>query len=384
MLINPAYLFAALWIFVLFLCGLKFSPLISELSIGTYILVLGGSASFFLGSILESFRSSWRLPNSRYNPSKISSILQSYVLRVRTSKLWFFFLASLLVEIVIAGGLPGLGFIGVGKHIDYTEFGVKGVHGLVNAVFYSASLLTFARLLLSSSRKLPLFILLTSAYPLLTMSRQVMISLFLQYLLIYIALRPLSLASLAGSVLLILAILIAFGYLGDVRTGRDAVLAWVSPSISYPEWLPSGFLWVYLYLCTPINNVNQNIQLEPTLLPFDTFSTLIPSPLRSILLPSVRHDAHWELVSDTFNVSSLLQSLLSDFGLGGSIIFLFFVGLSGSYLVRLAHHDARAFFALIVVLHGIALSFFANLLFHVVFLAEITVLAISVSGIRIR
>jgi hypothetical protein len=42
---------------------------------------------------------------------------------------------------------------------------------------------------------------------------------------------------------------------------------------------------------------------------------------------------------------------------------------------RRAATSAAAFFMVIVVLHGLALSFFANLLFHLVFVFEMVALA---------
>jgi hypothetical protein len=70
-----------------------------------------------------------------------------------------------------------------------------------------------------------------------------------------------------------------------------------------------------------------------------------------------------------------LQSFLTDFGVVGAIVFTLLCGVVFSWLRRRAATSAAALFMVIVVLHGLALSFFANLLFHLVFVFEMVAIA---------
>jgi oligosaccharide repeat unit polymerase len=101
----------------------------------------------------------------------------------------------------------------------------------------------------------------------------------------------------------------------------------------------------------------------------------IPSFAREALMSELGATKQWDLVTDSFNVSSLLQSFLTDFGVSGTIVFTLLCGIVFTRIMRSAVANPSAFFALIVILHGIALSFFANLLFHLVFIFEILIVA---------
>jgi oligosaccharide repeat unit polymerase len=170
--------------------------------------------------------------------------------------------------------------------------------------------------------------------------------------------------------ILVIAALLVFGYVGDARSGRDAIIYIAAPTFDYPDWLPSAFIWVYIYLASPINNVNHNIDIAPNYFPLETAGTFIPSFARDDFLAAAGATQQWDLVSSDLNVSSLLQSFLTDFGVGGAIVFTLLCGVAFSWLRRRAANSAAAFFMVVVVLHGLALSFFANLLFHLVFVFE--------------
>ena len=274
-------------------------------------------------------------------------------------------------EIAYFGGAPGLSLIGVGSQVVYSDFGIPGFHGLLNSLFYTGCVVTFTRILLGSSKRAFLLIMMSIGYPVLVMSRQVLISLLLQYLFIYFSIRRPSPRVFVRTGVLFMAALLIFGYLGDVRSGRDQIIGLAAPTFAYPEWLPSAFIWAYIYISTPLNNVNFNIDISPNYLPLETAGTFIPSFARDDFLSALGDRPKWDLVTDIFNVGSLLQSLLSDFGVSGAIVFTLLCGVVFSRVLRRSATSPAAFFAVIVLLHGIALSFFANLLFHLVFMFEI-------------
>lgn len=383
MLVNPAILYSLIWILVLGLYNLGLSDVLEPLATNTIVLIVGTSIAFILGFILESAPFRWRLASSKINMAPLVKTICSRRIGSRVQNLWVIFFISLLFEIIIGGGAPILGIIGIGAEIRYTDFGIPGFHGLVNSVFYAASILTFTRWLLRSSPNMFWLILATTMYPLLGMSRQVMISLCVQYFFIYICVRRPSMSVALRVGVLFLAVILAFGYLGDLRSGREVIIGWLAPNLNYPDWLPSAFLWIYLYVTTPINNVNLNIAIEPNYFPLEMAGTLVPSFVRDAFMSAFGNPRQWDLVTETFNISSLLQSLLTDLGVVGSIFFTLLCGISFSHILRRAHRSPAALLTTIVLLHGIALSFFANLLFHLVFLFEIVLLTWVVSNKRI-
>jgi oligosaccharide repeat unit polymerase len=371
MLLNPAFLYAVTWTFVLLIYSLRLSDLLDPLRPSTVVLVVGTSFSFILGWMLESLPNYGRLATANINLDALREVINSAKVAKRLRTIWILFALGISFEIVLFGGIPLLGLIGIGGRVSYTEFGIPGFHGLLNSLFYTYCAVTFARILLGSSKRTFLLMIASIGYPILFMSRQVLISLILQYALIYFSIKRPSPRIFIRVGVLLIAVLLIFGYLGDARSGRDRIVELGAPTFAYPDWLPSAFIWIYIYLSTPLNNVNYNIDISPNYLPLETAGSFIPSFAREDFLSAFGSRKQWDLVSDSFNVGSLLQSLLTDFGVGGAIVFTLMCGVVFSWLRRRAASSPSAFFAVIVMLHGIALSFFANLLFHLVFVFEI-------------
>jgi oligosaccharide repeat unit polymerase len=148
--------------------------------------------------------------------------------------------------------------------------------------------------------------------------------------------------------------------------------------------LPSAFIWIYIYLCSPLSNVNNNIDVTPTHFPLETAGSLVPSFARDAFKDALGGGRQWDLVNEALNANSLLQSLLLDFGVGGAIVFTLLCGMVFSRLLRRSEVSPAGFFALIIFLHGVALSFFANLLFQLVFMSEIAVSAWVLAKARRR
>ena len=375
MLLNPAFLYAAIWTLVLVLYSLGLSDVLEPLQTSTVVLVVGSSLAFIAGWALESLQCHRRLAFPQFNLAVLGAIIGSARAGRRLNIGWIIFGLGISLEIVYFRGTPVLGLIGIGPEILYTDFGIPGLHGLLNSMFYACCAIQFARKLLDSSKSMFLSIFVSFSYPVLGMSRQVFISLFLQYLFIYFSIRRPSLRIFVRACVLFIATLLIFGCLGDFRSGRENIIYLASPTFEYPEWLPSAFIWVYIYCSSPLNNVNFNIDITPNYLPLETLGAFIPSFARDVFMTELGVTRRWELVADSFNVSSLLQSLLTDFGVSGAIAFTLLCGIVFTRLMRRATTSPSAFFAVIVLLHGIALSFFANLLFHLVFMFEILIIA---------
>jgi oligosaccharide repeat unit polymerase len=380
-ILNPAILYALTWSFVLILYSLQLSELLQPLKTGTVLLVVGSSTAFVFGWIFESVFGNWTLATPKLDLRNLTSQLSHVRIRGRLLLAGCIFILILAIEIAYFGGIPILSIIGVGTEMAYTDFGISGLHGFNNSLFYSVCSIWFVKNLLNPSSSGKFWLLLISIiYPLGVMSRQVFISLMLQYALLYIFLRRPSGVQFLKLAILAIVVLLVFGYVGDLRSGRDHIISASSATFEYPDWLPSGFIWFYIYVCTPLNNVNFNIDITPNYLPLETAGSFIPLFAREYFLNSLGASRQWNLYNETFNVNSLLQSLLTDFGIVGSIIFTFFCGLALTRLLRRAKNNTADFFTTIIFLHGIALSFFANLLFHLVFIFQIIIIRLIIKN----
>lgn len=379
MILNPAFLYALIWSIVLILYSLQLSELLQPLKQGTVLLVVGSSLTFIFGWMFESVFRNGSLSTPKIDLRILTSQLSHVCIRGRLLLAGCIFTLILAGEMIYFGGTPILSVIGIGAEITYSDFGISGLHGFANSLFYAVcSILFFKNLLAPTSGGKLGLLLISIIYPLTVMSRQVFISLMLQYALIYIFVHRLSGMRLIKLTILALIVLLVFGYIGDLRSGREHIIALSNPTFEYPDWLPSAFIWTYIYICTPLNNVNFNIDIVPNYLPLETVASFIPTLARESFLSGLGASDQWNLFNESFNVNSLLQSLLTDFGILGSLIFTFLCGLALTRLLRRAKNNAADFFTIIVILHGIALSFFANLLFHLVFIFQILIIRIII------
>lgn len=371
-LTNPALLFCAIWSFVLALFSLHLSDLLDPLSPRTVWLVAGGSAAMLCGWLVESLGQRRIVFSSRPRANLVYHDLCHSRVSRRLRTLWTVFTVGILLEVTYFGGAPILSVLGIGIEVEYYEYGIPGYHGLLNSLFYTGAAINFGRFVLSPraqsnawSAFLPLL------YPIAMVSRQGAVSLFVEYFFLYLLLRRPSVALFVRSSIAFVFVFLLFGYMGDIRSGRDAILGLALPTFDYPDWLPSAFIWFYIYVCSPINNVNFNIGVTPNAIPIETLGSFIPTFAREPLFGALGVVKSWELANESFNVGSFFQSIMSDFGVEGTIVFLFLCSLVFTRVMRRSRTSAAALFALVVILHGIALSFFANLMFHLVFMFHI-------------
>lgn len=379
--LNPVFIYSSIWLAVIYLYSFYLSNILEPLNSYTITLVVGTSIGVFLGWMMESLFYKGCFAKFSLNKNNFREYIQRSYISKRLKFLWILLCIGIFFEIFYFNGAPGLGLIGIGPEIIYTDYGIPGLHGVLNSIFYACCLIQFTKLLLGLSKSYIPLLIISLIYPIVGMSRQVLISLLIQYFFVYISIKPLSFRNIIMLFGMASLSFLVFGYLGDIRSGRDNIISLSQPSFNYPEWLPSAFIWVYLYITTPLNNVNHNIDISPNYFPWETIGTLIPSFVRGefMSLMGARNN-EWELVTNSFNVSSLLQAFIIDFGILGSIIFSLFFGCFCGYLLRKSKNSLGAFFTLIVILHGISLSFFANLLFHLVFIFEIFILLWVVSS----
>lgn len=366
---NPIAVFVALWLFVLYIYSKRYSLVLTPLSIETFVYILSVCLSFTLAYYTISvlfFDKKLRNDNNFVESQKL------YIKLRKVFKIWFFFT---LIEIAFFRGLPLLAILGLGGDSGrYTEWGIPSLHGFLNAMIITISNYLFYFYLKTKNKKYLWLYLSCVMWPILLITRQMLMSMVVQAAFIYILSNNIKTSSIIKVVLSAFGVVYLFGIVGDLRSGGDSFIELVQPSSDYPTWLPSGVLWVYVYMVSPLNNVNFNLQKFPDFY-FD------PSPLISPLFPSFVREKifsesnvfNFQLVNENLNVSTMFPSYLTSFGYYGSLIFYFILGLLIAFIYfkfRSKNANLKWLFVLGVIFHNLIFSVFVDFFFNLVFLFQ--------------
>ena len=365
MIVNLGYLYLCLWLLICSLSLTRFGP--SGYYLQVYAMTLSSVIATAISfSLMCGFKKSLLSPVTKLVPTR-TSLLDSPIFLKCVS---FAYLFLILIETFAAGGMPILAIFGVGRQISYVEFGIPGIHGFVNSLGYVTSLLSIYQILNNSptaTRRPYSFYILIGVYIIfaLQMHRAVITASMMQSLALVFLFRR-KLLSSAWLLAFSSAFAIVFGLLGDLRSGREhflelAGLQW------YPEFLPTGFAWVYIYLITPfINTLSSSqyfVRLFHSYLPFETLQSSIPSFLRP---PS---QIELSLDSEAWNVHSFFSPLLADYGFYAFLPSIL-IGVVWALCFAYAKRDQRFWPIYSVAFMQVLFTCFGSLSFHTSFLFE--------------
>ncbi len=364
---NPITFFIATWLLVLFLYFLHCSEILTVLKDKTVIYVGLSCCALTLSYLFVMILMPRFSGNSKYF---VSLSLHNSL------KIIFWIWCSLtIVEIVYFKSLPILALIGIGSG-NYTEWGIPSLHGLLNAMIITLSNYYFYLYLQKKEKKYLWIFILCLCWPILLVTRQVFMSMSVQAALVYIIINKFKTSTVLKICVAAFIIIFLFGLVGDFRTGsKDSFINLAQPSSSYPSFLPSGFLWVYIYVTSPLSNVNFNIGIYPsfTFNPMYLVASFVPSFIRDKLI-SGTGQFNFRLVNEYLNVSSMFPNFLSAFGYFGSIISYFFLGLLFTFVyikTKLRRVNIKWVFILAIILHNIMFSVFVDFFSSLVFLFQI-------------
>lgn len=364
---NPIALFVVMWLFVLYIYSKQYSLLFTPLTFETIAYVVMACLSFVLSFYCMQilFLEKKFVKNNIFEES--SSVFPKLK---RIFKIWIFFT---LLEIAYFRGLPLLTVL-LGGEGRYTEWGIPSLHGFLNAIVITLSNYCFYYYIKDKDKRFLYLFILCIFWPILLVTRQMLMSMVVQATVIYIMCNSIRISSILKVVFSGFLVVCLFGLVGDLRSGADSFLNLAQPSSDYPTWLPSGVLWVYIYMASPLNNVNFNLHKYPDF-NFD------PSPLISPLFPSfirekiftLSNNLNFQLVNDNLNVSTMFPSYLTAFGYYGSLIFYFILGLLICFVYfkfRSKNVNVKWLFILTVIFHNLIFSVFVDFFFNLVFLFQ--------------
>lgn len=356
-LLNPVTVFISVWLLATFLAGMKLSKWHSGIDEKTLLtlglVILAFTFSYYI--LCRLFRSNEKLLNFG-NCCAINNSLKRWLIIV-----WIVFS---VIEVLYSGGIPLFWHIqDSGK--TYFDYGIPSVHGLMNSVGLVIILLCFYDVLKEKKRVANLLVIgLLLAYYALLLTRQVIISAVVEMAVVAFLMRKRkwSVTKLAA---ILIASILAFGLLGNIRTGYEEFMYVAQMHSDIPKPLV-GFYWVYMYLSMTIANLNELITGFTDYIGLSAFSGAIPSIFAPLLgLDTGFYSADY-LVTPAFNVSGFFVNAYLGFGVLGATVYSALYGsISAFASTRLANRNNELNVLIYaVVLQIISLSFFDDMLLY--------------------
>ncbi|MDF1866663.1 MAG: O-antigen ligase [Saprospiraceae bacterium] len=370
---SPIIVFAVIWLVVAALYSLGLSDMLLPIKSETVYLIIASWVLLMLGWSLSSLYS-----KSLVNLKPDLNIYYKYFGNARREKRVFYFVIGwiffTLIEIYVYKNLPLLAALDIGVYVKYSEFGFPGIHGLLNAMFFCIISYSFIMASFMKRQRYWVLFILLSLWPVLALSRMMIVATILQVVFLSIILRtkPISFYVFLKYFIIGMSVILLFGYLGDIRNGREHLLELAHLNFEYPDWLPSGFAWVYLYIVTPLNNLNFAIDNYVFIeqFPLEIITRVFPSFLREIIFDLFDRDTATLLVSSAFNISTLFSPIINDFGYILAPMLFLPVGFFSNFLIIKAKSNPRYILFWSVLLYSIVISIFSNHMFHLVYFTE--------------
>lgn len=323
--IPPWIVFLGVWGFVSVLFESQFSYLLygfDERFIYSFLAVLAMFCSGYLLAFIIGGKCKHRYDSPKLKIPTLERV--NWILMI----IWG---GLSIVDIIASGGITFIWLIqGSGK--TYSEFGVHGLHGLANAVYAIVVLNYFIIGQKTHKKKYIFIILFLLLWPILIVSRQVFISTVLELFFLVLLYYRVSIIFAVKTVAALLVVIYGFGVIGDFRSGADAFVELAQPRYDWLTALPSGILWVGMYLASPIANFQNQVL---TTVPIDQFSVSVAKLIPSVFRSSVLDDAKVAddgLITPAFNASSYMSDFYADFGFPYLLVFTFIVGFLARYV----------------------------------------------------
>jgi oligosaccharide repeat unit polymerase len=302
---------------------------------GTIITFIINYYTFYFARI--SFRGFVVKKTKPFESVNSSEKIESFLRIIK--KITFIWLAGTFIEIVLFKGIPFISVVLLGNYsLNYSTFGIPTIHGLLNACYYTITASFFLHYLITKDKKSLFKVLILLTWPILVMSRAVLLWVLVEIFCMFLLMRKIRIMTILKILVVFLFVIVLFGYLGDNRSEAVSNNNFTSNFVNteYMEVanrLPSGFVWIYLYVTTPINNIVWSINdIQPTYNFEHTLISLVPSFIRdNMQFFQASSNRGVALYEEAFNVSSYFANFLNDFGLIGSV---FFIALLQIFIVK--------------------------------------------------
>jgi oligosaccharide repeat unit polymerase len=207
----------------------------------------------------------------------IKKIKEIHIKKRKTINKTLFVIFGFFCEFVYCGYIP---LLGGSKNNTYQDFGIPTFHViLVTFSIYFAIVLFLQFLVYRKKRDLLQLFAMLFMY-LLIMSRGILMFLCIIFAFIYLASHKISFKLVVIMLLLSFIALYIFGILGNIRSGSEwydsSYIIALSKIDEDRFFLPKPFVWAYVYIISPLGNLNdQFIGLKTDSSFIGVFSNLI-------------------------------------------------------------------------------------------------------------
>jgi oligosaccharide repeat unit polymerase len=368
---GPLFAFIIPWVCVLLGQYLELCEIIIPVYSSFYLIVLGNMGSLCLIAFFFQTFFPQPLGFSYKDGEKID--LSAHFQRIVKGLLILYFVIQAF-QVVYFQGVPLIWlFWDIPK--TYFDFGIQSLNGLLNAIYLLATTGYFLIYLKDKGKKRLVFLFFLLSVPLFLVSRQLLISVFLQIACCALIYRPRLIRTFfkAG-----LGILFLFVYIGNLRTGLETIVTILGPKDFVPP-IFYPFLWIYAYIVTPFNNINAVMDsITPLYAPYYEIRSLLPSLFRNNL-GLEGGETGFSLVHENMTVSTFYLEPLLDFGPVWAFVFmaLFQCWLFRSYRKAVKSRLNADIMEYAVLYMITILSIFSNLLLFLPVITQLVILNLA-------
>ncbi len=380
---SPITIYNLIWLAIVLLYQLRLSNLQPELSDATYWLLMIKSVVFTLGFLacycIKNKRGK-NLATSASNEKVADTSKKLDVTDIKVAKykkviglmflVWF---VAEIFETIYSGGVPILWKM-FGDSRTYFDYGIPTLHGFMNALGLVIMMLAFLGCLKKESTKkdkmtFVSIIAVCLVFYLCIFTRQVIVSAIIQMIAVFFLVkRPVKLRKAVFWMgLLSIVGVIAFGFVGNIRTGYEGFLSVAGISMGISPFFV-GFYWVYMYLTMSLANINNAVVLGVNHFGglFPAVRNFLPTVVSKVLFADSAVVIPNYLVTKAFNVSGYFIDFYVGLGTLGVIIIAAIYGILGGIIYRALQkrRTERNILLYAVYLQIIILSFFFNHLFY--------------------
>jgi oligosaccharide repeat unit polymerase len=283
------------------------------------------------------------------------------------------------IDIVYSGGIPLQWVVMGGEGKNYTDFGVPTLHGVLNACYLQAVTLLFLCWSVEKNKKYILLIGLLLLWPVMMLGRGIFLSAVVQMVAVYLLMHRVRVTAVIGIAVSAVILIVLFGVLGDLRDTPNPFDYLVEDQAKdLFDILPSGFLWVYVYATSSLNNFLANVDsVVPAGLPVYSMSNMFPSVIRTAFGMDPRNDL-FEFVDQNLNTSTVYAGAVSDFGpIGGVILVYVIQQVASNYYSKAGSMDISGILGYSVMFQVLLFSVFYDMFFLLPTLMQLFLIAIG-------
>lgn len=375
---HPVAVFVGVWTLTFLMYGLHLSELLIFDASNFIYLYVAIVASFligyaYIGVILFGVsRGAMTGPGIRgFDVARLTDEETDVIWRRVRFLLWIWAVFT-VVEVIVSRGVP-LMWLVEGSSKDYRDFGIPSVHGILLSLLCACSMASYYLYLETRERRYAAIPAFAVIWFLICITRGFFVGILLQFLFLFLTMNRLKTGRMLKIFVAIICVIVFFGVVGTFRSGSaDLIRAVGQPTERFPTWLPTGFLWVYIYVATPLNNLFNTIQLHPAIDSYSLSSTtaeLFPSFIRGLIFAKDRlREA--DLVSQNLNVSTDFIGPYLDMGVLGVVVFSVLFGAVAK-LFWSRRNSRVSLLGYAFIAQAMALSVFYDILLDLPFLFQL-------------